>query len=145
MNKLLIILLIFVCNTANSQIKWENVVYSTGGVVLFGVADYVLYNELKDGDLSVYRYIVQPALDLAIGSALYLLTDDIKVSISYGLMRMSGASDLVYYGLYGGFGNDKERGFTHLKSFIPFTSKRSVADILAWNGFTITVTIFLSQ
>ena len=143
MSKILLFLLLF--STAQSQIKWENVAYSTGGVVLFGVADYVLYQELKDGDLSVYRYIIQPALDLIIASTLYLITDDIKVSIGYGVMRMFGGADAIYYTCYGSWGGDNKTGFKHLKYFVPFTKERSSTDFLLWNGMGISITIFINQ
>lgn len=144
MSKIIIILLLFAM-TSFGQIKWENVGLVTSGIVVCGVADYVLYNELKDGDLSVYRYVIQPAIDLLIGGTLYWLTDDIKVSLSYGLMRLTGCSDLVYYACYGGFGNDIENKFKHFKYFIPFTSERSLGDVIAWGGMGISITIFLNQ
>ena len=82
----------------------ENTGWTLGGTVVFGIADYILYRNIfmKGGNMDLYRYIIQPALDITIGYALYKISgDNIKVSIGYGLLRLGGWGDEVFYNIHG--------------------------------------------
>jgi len=82
----------------------ENTAWTLAGATAFGIFDYVLYKEVFEGkeNKDLYRYLIQPALDLTIGYALYKLSgDNIKVSIGYGLLRLGGWADEVFYNIHG--------------------------------------------
>ena len=82
----------------------ENTALSLGGTVVFGIFDYVLYREvfMNKENKDLYRYIIQPLLDVSIGYALYKISgDNIKVSIGYGLLRLGGWADEVFYNIHG--------------------------------------------
>ena len=90
------------------KIDWleglENTALSLSGTVVFGIFDYVLYREvfMNKGNKDLYRYLIQPLLDITIGYALYKLSgDNIKVSIGYGLLRLGGWADEIFYNIHG--------------------------------------------
>ena len=82
----------------------ENTGWTLAGATVFGIADYILYREIfmNKENKDLYRYVIQPLLDISIGYALYKITgDNIKVSIGYGLLRLGGWADEVFHNIHG--------------------------------------------
>ena len=140
------------------KIDWleglENTAWTLAGATAFGIADYVLYKGVfENKDKTFYRYLIQPVLDLTIGYALYKLSgDNIKVSIGYGLLRLGGWADEIFYNIHG-LKHDKYGGnFNPTASHLWFTFPTgwvkkdiTVGDHQFNLGFTMSINFLLQS